>query len=321
MKLNNFAKFAWGVLLYNLLVILWGAYVRATGSGAGCGSHWPLCNGEVIPRAPQVETIIEFTHRLMSGLSLLLIIILLVWAFRAFPKGNIVRKGAVLCMVFIITEALVGAGLVLFEWVAHDASAGRAMAMTVHLANTFFLLAVITLTAWWASGGAAPRWHGNGSTLVWLGIGLLGLLVLGMSGALTALGDTLFPVTSLQQGLSQDFSATAHFLIRLRLLHPTIGILVGIYLIVMASYMRNTRTGGDTRRFSLLLTLVFIVQLAAGFLNVILLAPVWMQLVHLLLADLSWILLVLLSSAVLAGNRMAKRTGIHEVEVVPTAQG
>ena len=122
MKLTNFAKFAWGVLVYNLLVILWGAYVRATGSGAGCGSHWPLCNGEVIPRAPQIETIIEFTHRLMSGLSLLLVILLLIWAFRAYPRGSIVRKGAVLCMVFIITEALVGAGLVLFEWVAHDAS-------------------------------------------------------------------------------------------------------------------------------------------------------------------------------------------------------
>ena len=264
MKLTNFAKFAWGVLVYNLLVIVWGAYVRATGSGAGCGSHWPLCNGEVIPRAPQIETMIEFTHRLMSGLSLLLVIWLLIWAFRAYPRGSIVRKGAVLCMVFIITEALVGAGLVLFEWVAHDASLGRALAMTVHLANTFFLLAVLTLTAWWASGGAAPRWRGNGSALVWLGIGLMGVLVLGMSGALTALGDTLFPVTSLQQGLSQDFSSTAHFLIRLRLLHPTIAIVVGIYLILMASYMRNTRSGGDTRRFSLLLTLVFIIQLAAG---------------------------------------------------------
>jgi heme A synthase len=321
MKLTNFAKFAWGVLLYNLLVILWGAYVRASGSGAGCGSHWPLCNGEVIPRAPQLETMIEFTHRLMSGLSLLFVIILLFWAFRAYPKGNIVRSGAVLCMVFILTEALVGAGLVLFEWVAHDASVGRALAMTVHLANTFFLLAVLTLTAWWASGGAPPIWRGNGSSLAWLGIGVLGLLILGMSGALTALGDTLFPVTSLQQGLSQDFSATAHFLIRLRLLHPTIAILVGIYLIAMASYLRNAREGAYIRRFSLLLTFVFIVQLAAGFLNVFLLAPVWLQLVHLLLADLSWIALVLFSSATLAGIGIGKHSGMKKVEAVPTAQG
>ena len=112
MKLSSFAKYTWGVLLFNLLVILWGAYVRATGSGAGCGSHWPLCNGEVIPRSPQIETIIEFTHRLTSGLSLLLIILLFIWAWRAYPRGSTVRLGASLSMVFIITEALIGAGLV-----------------------------------------------------------------------------------------------------------------------------------------------------------------------------------------------------------------
>ncbi len=47
-----FSRYAWGVLLWNVLVALWGAYVRATGSGAGCGSHWPTCNGEILPRAP-----------------------------------------------------------------------------------------------------------------------------------------------------------------------------------------------------------------------------------------------------------------------------
>ena len=112
MRLTNFAKYAWGVLAYNLVVILWGAYVRATGSGAGCGSHWPLCNGEVIPRAQQVETMIEFTHRLTSGMAMLLVAGLLIWALRAYPKGHQVRTGAWLSAFFIITEALVGAGLV-----------------------------------------------------------------------------------------------------------------------------------------------------------------------------------------------------------------
>lgn len=303
MKLTTYAKYIWGVLIYNLFVILWGAYVRATGSGAGCGSHWPLCNGEVIPRSPQVETVIEFTHRLMSGLSLILIVILVIWAFRAYPRGHIVRKGAALSMFFIITEALIGAGLVLFEWVAQDASTGRAIAMTVHLANTFLLLAVITLTGWWASGGQTPVIHGNQSVIILLVIGWVGLLILGMSGALTALGDTLFPVTSLEEGLSQDFSSTAHFLIRFRLLHPSIAIIVGTYLIVMASYLRNTRSGDDVRSFSLILTLLFIIQLAAGVINVFLLAPVWLQLVHLLLADLSWIALVLLSGATLVAKK------------------
>ena len=304
MKLTNFAKFAWGVLLYNLVVILWGAYVRATGSGAGCGSHWPLCNGEILPRSPQLETMIEFTHRLMSGLSLVLIVVLFVWALRAYPRGHIVRKGAGLSLFFIVTEALIGAGLVLFEWVAHDASTGRAIAMTVHLANTFLLLAVIALTGWWASGGGVPVWHNNRAPILLLVIGMLGVLILGMSGALTALGDTLFPVTSIEQGLAEDFSSTAHFLIRVRLLHPTIAIIVGIYLVIIASYLRNTRSGDGIRSFSIALTLLYILQLGAGIINVFLLAPVWLQLVHLLLADLSWIILVLLSGATLARKKM-----------------
>src|SRR5512139_2354559 len=121
MTYTRFAKYAWGDLAYNVLVVLWGAYVRATGSGAGCGSHWPLCNGVVVPRAPQVETMIEFSHRLTSGLSLVLIAVLVVWGFRVYNRGHRVRKALVASGVLIITEALIGAGLVLFGWVAKDA--------------------------------------------------------------------------------------------------------------------------------------------------------------------------------------------------------
>ncbi|HEX9001707.1 MAG TPA: COX15/CtaA family protein, partial [Blastocatellia bacterium] len=86
MKFTRFAKFAWLVVAYNLMVIVWGAYVRASKSGDGCGSHWPLCNGEVIPLAPTVKTLVEFSHRLSSGLALLLTVVLVVWAFRAFAR-------------------------------------------------------------------------------------------------------------------------------------------------------------------------------------------------------------------------------------------
>ncbi|MGD9093923.1 MAG: COX15/CtaA family protein, partial [Anaerolineales bacterium] len=203
MRLNRYAKYAWIVLIYNILVILWGAYVRATGSGAGCGSHWPLCNGEVLPRTTQIETMIEFGHRLTSGLAFILVLILFLWALRAYPRGNNVRLAAIFSMVFITTEALVGAGLVLFEWVAYDASVGRAISIVVHLINTFLLLASLSLTAWWASGGKAVRIKGAGVLLWTLLLGLLGTMVIGASGALTALGDTLFPVTSLAEGIQQ----------------------------------------------------------------------------------------------------------------------
>src|SRR5690242_12260676 len=111
------ARYAWSVLAYNVAVILWGAYVRATGSGAGCGEHWPLCNGQVLPRAPALATMIEYSHRLTSGVALLSVIVLLVWTYRVTPPGP-ARKAAALSAFFILTEAAVGAGLVLFQLVA-----------------------------------------------------------------------------------------------------------------------------------------------------------------------------------------------------------
>jgi heme A synthase len=300
MQHNKFSRFSWIVLAYNICVILFGAFVRATGSGAGCGSHWPLCNGVVIPKNVQIETIIEFSHRLTSGAALLLVVILFIWSFRLYPKGSNVRLGASLSLLFIITEALVGAGLVLFEWVAQDASVGRAISIVIHLINTFILLAALTLTAHWASGGAPLQLRGAGINLWLVLIGLAGTLLMGASGALAALGDTLFPVNSLAEGIRQEFSTTAHYLVRLRLLHPSIAVVVGFYLIAVAGLIRVKTETQRIKTYSRWLTIIVLVQLSAGLANVLLLAPVWMQIVHLFLADLVWILLILFSSEVLA---------------------
>ena len=297
MKLKPFARYAWGVLAVNVLVILWGAYVRATGSGAGCGSHWPTCNGAIIPRAPQIETLIEFTHRLSSGLALLLVVGLLIWAWRGFGKGHPVRLGGILAMIFIITEALVGAALVLFEWVAKDESLGRVIFIAIHLVNTFLLLASLTLTAWWASGGHKLRLKSQGVLRWAFGVGFLGVIFLGISGAITALGDTLFPVATLNEGLLQDISSTAHFTIRLRVWHPVIAILVGFYLTFLTLWQFSSRKEPVIRRLSILLGSMFFFQLTAGLVNLLLLAPVAMQLIHLFLADMVWVMLVLLFAA------------------------
>ncbi len=195
MKLSAYAKYAWFVVAFNMGVILWGAYVRATGSGAGCGSHWPLCNGVVIPRSQSVETLIEFTHRLSSGVAFLLVVGLLIWAWRVFPKGSIVRNGAVFSMLFMTTEALVGAGLVLFELVADNISIARAVSISIHLVNTFLLLACLSLTAWWSSGGKPVQLSGKNFYMSILGLGFIGMLILGVSGALTGqlAGRRTFP--------------------------------------------------------------------------------------------------------------------------------
>jgi heme A synthase len=300
MQLSRFAKYAWFVLLFNLGVILWGAYVRATGSGAGCGSHWPLCNGVVIPRSQQIETMVEFTHRATSGIAFMLVLGMLVWAWRKFPRRHRIRKVALISMLFMITEALVGAGLVLLELVAENASIGRAFSISIHLINTFLLLAFITITAWWASGGDQVRLKWGETNLWLLFVGMLAVILLGMSGALTALGDTLFPVSSLEEGLRQDFSPAAHFLIRLRIFHPTIAVIVSVYIILIISWITNKVNIERNKILGRATILVVLLQLLAGLLNIILLAPVWLQLVHLLLADLIWIGMVLFATTTLS---------------------
>ena len=112
-KLDKYARYAWFVLAYNVVVILWGVFLRASKSGDGCGQYWLTCHGEVIPSAPELKTVIEFSHRLTSGVAFFAVLILLIWAFRKYAKGNVVRKTALISFIFIVTEALVGAGLVL----------------------------------------------------------------------------------------------------------------------------------------------------------------------------------------------------------------
>ncbi|MBN1206720.1 MAG: COX15/CtaA family protein [Myxococcaceae bacterium] len=297
---RRFQVFSYAVLAYTLAVVLWGAFVRATGSGAGCGEHWPVCNGVVIPREPTVATIIEYTHRVTSGLAMVLAVALCVWGLRAHAKGHPVRRASVFALVFMLTEAAVGAGLVLLQYVAHNQSIGRAFWMAVHLLNTFLLIGAQGLTAWFAGGRSRLALRGQGLAGTLVGVAVAGVMVLGVSGAIAALGDTLFPASSLSEGFQQDLSPTAHMLVRLRVLHPLLAVGVGALLVVLATLIARLRPSAEVKRGAALLGVLYAVQLASGLINLVLLAPVWMQLVHLLLADLVWLSLVRLSAAALA---------------------
>jgi heme A synthase len=299
---DGYATYAWVVLGVNLLVILWGAFVRASGSGAGCGSHWPLCNGEVVPRAPALETMIEFGHRLSSGLALLCIVGLVVAAWRRYPSGHRVRFAALLAALFIVSEALIGAGLVLLQHVARDTSVARAYWVGGHLTNTFLLVGALTLTAWWASGGAPLRLRQHGWLTAIFALALGSVLLLGVSGAVTALGDTLFPVATLAEGTALTFSDTAHLFVRLRRWHPALAIGVGVWLGVTALTAVRAHPAPIVRRFATALLALYAAQLGLGALNVMLLAPVGVQLAHLLLSDLIWIGAVLLAASSLAAD-------------------
>lgn len=300
MDISRFSKFAYGVLIYNLLVIMWGALVRATGSGAGCGAHWPLCNGEVVPRTPQVETIIEFTHRLTSGLSMLLIIVLVLWAFRAFPKGHLARYASLAAFAFVMISALIGAWIVLAGLVETNDSRERAVILSVHLVNTFLLLAALFVAGWSGTGERILKIRGHGNISFLLMTAVIGTAFAGMSGAVTSLGDTLFPPGSTAEAIQAGLSPSAHFLIRLRLWHPFIAIAVSLYLIFAASMIADLKVNTVVRKHASVLVALVCIQIGVGFLNVWLKAPITMSLIHLLIADLMWLALVALSLSALS---------------------
>ncbi|MCA9603543.1 MAG: COX15/CtaA family protein [Myxococcales bacterium] len=294
------------MLAYSVAVILWGAYVRATGSGAGCGSHWPLCNGEVIPRAPMVTTIIEFTHRVTSGLSWLFAVALAWLARSVFPPRDPARRAAAAVLVLMTTEALIGAGLVLFKMVALNESLARGVWVAAHLTNTFLLLAAEALTCYFAAGGGAlaPRRHG--ATTFALAVGFLGLFLVGISGAIVALGDTLFPAASLAEGLAQDLDVGAHLWVRLRALHPLLAVGVTGWLVAAAGAVRFSRKERPIRRAAALLLGTALLQVGIGFANFLLLAPVWLQMVHLAFADATFLAFVFFAARLLSAPETAE---------------
>src|SRR5467141_3820357 len=288
-------SFAWFTLAYNVAVIVWGAYVRATGSGAGCGSHWPLCNGEFLPATTQTQTVIEFAHRVTSGLSLVLVTILLIWCWRRTAKGDRPRHSAVAAAVLLFNEAFLGALLVLVDHVGGlDRSATHALFLCLHFGNTLLLLAALALTAKWLSNrdgrlGVVPKPF----QMTAMGLGLVSVMAIGMTGSLATLGDTMFPADSLRRAVVQDFSSSSHILLRLRVLHSVAAVIGSIYVLwlLQAFWRKQERFGWVP-----LLTITLTGQIALGAMNVILLAPIWLQMTHLLVAEILWILLVLPST-------------------------
>jgi cytochrome c oxidase assembly protein subunit 15 len=294
------SKFSWGVLLFLFAVILWGSFVRASGSGNGCGNHWPLCGGQVIPESPTWKTVVEFVHRVTSGLSLLLCFAICFLSFKNFPKKSLVRKAGVATLVLILSEALVGAGLVLFQLVEKDQSQLRAVSLAIHLINTFFLLGAVTLTARWSElpSPRLLRFGDKTRSIAFASVAAVVLvLILGASGAVTALGDTLFPAASLQAGFAQDLSPTKHFLIQLRIFHPLIAVAVSLYLIMFARAFRDPSQPRRMMHIFFVLGLQLF-QLCLGVANLVFLAPTAIQMLHLLTADFIWVNLILLLSEI-----------------------
>lgn len=320
-KLDRFTKYAWFVLAWNIIVILWGVFLRSSKSGDGCGQHWLTCGGEVIPSAPELKTFIEFSHRITSSMAGILIIILLVWAiwrWRA-QKNNqnkLALKTAVGSLIFVVVEGLLGAGLVLTGNTAENLTPERPFWMAAHLINTFILLAFLTLTARYASGGQPLNFNIERKYLAALVVGVAAIFVVGISGSIAALSSMLFPSGTLTESVVKDFSSTSNVLLRLRLLHPITAILTSVFLIFLAGGLAKVR-GKDrsVSRWSNILSVLILAQIAFGTATLLTLAPIVMQLGHLLFADAIWISYVLFSASFLSSQGVDDKNGIAKADL------
>lgn len=279
--MTRLVRFAWIVIGWNVLTILLGALVRATHSGAGCGRSWPTCQGELLPELSGA-TVIEFTHRIASGVALLLVGGLVVRVWRTVGPGHPARRAAAWGGVAIVGEALIGAAIVFYEWVADDSSIARVVAVPLHLVNTFVLLAALALTAWFVRGGGPLVVRG--APFRWILVGGLALAAIAGTGAVTALADTLFPSESIASGLAAAITDTEHFLTRLRVIHPALAVLTVSAAAIATRLLRGPVPG----RIRTLLVLS-VTQMGLGLVTVALASPLWVRLLHLATADLIWI--------------------------------
>jgi heme a synthase len=293
---------SWSSLAYFVVVVLGGAVVRATGAGAGCGDRWPLCNGEFIPHHPRLTTVIEFTHRSTTFVAVLLFTVMIVGTFYATPKKHAARQAAIWSAVLLVTESILGAVLVLWHLVEKNTSTLRVFVQSIHFTNTMLLLAAVTLTAIFLKRqdkGIVVEPNLRSISLATL----MATLLTGATGALAALADTIFPPSSFHNAILADLSSTSPILIHMRWLHPACVIALVICCLVLIQQYR--KLGQSMAAFGLACSLT--VQVLVGVADVFLLAPMWVQIMHLLVADFFWILLVAITAPAVFSSSHPRR--------------
>ncbi len=288
-RFSSFQKFGLGVLIYNLLAVAWGVYVRASFSGDGCGSHWPLCDGNSTPLNGTIGRYVEVSHRVSTALIGPLVLVYAIWAFRTFPKGHLVRRAVIGVGVMTIVEALFGALLVKTGWVTDNDSVGRAWGMIFHIFSTFLLVGFLATAFLGSFGVNKIRLKGQSAVGWLLGGTAFGLILLAAGGAVSALGHQLKPTDDVIKTASM---AGAHWMQKLQPLHPMVAVTVGLFLLLSAGLIQHLRPSKGVKVATQVMVALYVVQLTAGVLNIYTKAPIPMQMFHLVIADLSWISLV-----------------------------
>jgi len=270
-------------LFVSVLSIIAGAIVRATGSGDGCGSSWPTCNGEIIPKFETSSELIEFSHRSVSGVLLIITLIIFVKSFN--NEVPTLQKRIIWSLTFfVLLEALIGAVIVIYEWVGMNSSVPRIIAVPLHLVNTFGLLGAYTLLFHLTKNSKTTL---NNFFDRGFKIGLLLFLLSGATGSIAALADVIFPSESFLTGLAEDFHTNSEVLTRLRILHPIVATGLSLYLYSEANRLQNEYQV-ITKNIKLLILLGVLLGVSNVVSNIIL--P--LSILHLLMADLLWIFYV-----------------------------
>ncbi len=283
MKLISYTKL--GIVL-SILSILAGAFVRATGSGDGCGSTWPTCKGKIIPQLSDTSEVIEFSHRSVSGILLIVTLIIFIKS-RNMSKGSIVRTTVNFLTFFVLFEAAIGAVIVLYEWVGLNSSLPRIIAVPIHLVNTFGLLACYAILYKVLLNNfknIKQLWDRRFVFIAFL------FLLSGATGSITALADVLFPSASFYEGLMEDFDRTSELLTRLRILHPMVATGLSVALIIESRKVQKDYKI-DVKFFQILVFIAVIL----GVLNVLSNILLLLSILHLAIADLLWITYIYVS--------------------------
>lgn len=284
-KNRTYSNWVLALIIYSLFVFLWGAWVRISGSGDGCGEHWPFCHGELIPDSYAVKVWIENFHRISTKIYGFFVIGLVILGFRRSEKGHAVRKGILWTLFFTLTEGAIGAVLVIKGFVANDDSPERAVIIALHLMNTFFLMSSLFYT-WFVSRHDLSNLKISFTKNIML-LKASWLLVLGGTGAIAALSTTLFPSESLLSGLASDFAADGHFLERLRVLHPILA--VGFVVYALAQWNRDLSHNPVAEKWRNWFLISVVAGFFVGLVTLALLSPTWLKLTHLMTAHVLWL--------------------------------
>ncbi len=285
---------SWTMLWLTVAVVIGGALVRATDSGAGCGESWPICGGQIIPEIGNYHTVIEVSHRLMTGLLGFVLVAVFVLVRRNFSKEHRLRRAVFAAGILLIVESLLGASLVLFGWVEFDASIARLIVVPVHLVNTFLLVGAMTMVAFFAGEGNGFRVDLS-RVLDKVLAGALGIiLIIGATGALNALADTLIKSDTLKTASADEVLVTESVLRQIRTIHPFVAIIGGLALFMVVRYL-VTGAGKRVRTLGLAVQGIIWLQFIVGLLNIALDVPLEIQLIHLFVADVLWISFVLIA--------------------------